>query len=69
AAPAERKLKDALRAGRLPAQPEADVVARAAGAGVLGDAERSLVERARHARLDAVQVDEFGPEEHARLRG
>jgi len=69
AAPGERKLKDALRAGTLPPRPEADLPTRAAGAGVLSDAERSVIERARHARRDAVQVDAFEPDEFAKLRG
>ncbi len=69
AAPAEKKLEDALRAGRLAPEPDADLLARAVAAGTLSDGERSLVEVARHARDAAVAVDEFGPEAFAKLRG
>jgi len=69
AAPAEKKLKEALKAGKLPPEPEADLLARAVAAGALTDGERSLVEIARHARAEAIAVDAFGPEEFAKLRG
>jgi len=69
AAPAERKLKDALRAGTLPDEPEHDLLARALAAGAISEPERELIEAANRSREEAVAVDAFGPEEFGALRG
>ncbi len=69
AAPAELKLKEALRAGRIAASPAPDLVLRAAGAGVLTDAEAQALLAAEAARNDAVLVDAFDAAAFAELRG
>jgi acyl-CoA dehydrogenase len=69
AAPAERKLKDALRAGRVPAAPEHDLLERAVAAGALSEVERATIEAGERARDEAIAVDAYGPEEFVKLRG
>jgi acyl-CoA dehydrogenase len=69
AAPVERKLKEALREGRLAEQPAGDLGARAVAAGVLTDAESSALLEADRARTDAVLVDAFDATAFAALRG
>ncbi len=62
AAPLERRLRQAVRAGRLPRR-ALDEPALAVDAGVLDDDERRRLERAAAARLEAIQVDDFSEEE------
>ncbi len=62
AAPLERRLRAAARAGRLPRR-EPDELELAVDAGLLDHAERQLLERAAAARLEAIQVDDFTEEE------
>jgi len=69
AAPVERKLKEALRAGRLSESPEHDLKLRAVSAGVLTDDEASTLDKAEGARTDAVLVDAFDATAFEGLRG
>jgi acyl-CoA dehydrogenase len=69
AAPVEKRLKDALRAGRLAEEPEEDLLLRAVAAGVLADADLVTLRAADAARHDAILVDAFSPEDFAALRG
>ncbi len=59
AAPAEAKIRGALRAARIARAPEDTLVDRARDAGVLSEEERRLVLEARAARNDIIQVDSF----------
>ena len=69
--PVLKKLKDAVRQGRLPkARPE-QLLDQALESGILTEAERKLVHSAEAARSEAVAVDSFTLEEylqHARAR-
>ncbi|MFY9345442.1 MAG: acyl-CoA dehydrogenase domain-containing protein, partial [Planctomycetota bacterium] len=70
AEPVLKKLKGAVRAGRLPkARPE-QVLDQAVEQGLISDAERDLVQSAEEAREEAVAVDSFGLDEylHSALR-
>jgi acyl-CoA dehydrogenase len=60
AAPAEDKVKEAMRAGRLERGPVAEAVDAALAAGVLEAAEAASIREAIEARHEAVQVDAFG---------
>lgn len=68
AQPVDRKLKEAMRARRVPANldPEAQLAA-AVAAGVITEDERRVWRDAEIARRDAVQVDAFPLEEFAEL--
>lgn len=67
---AERKVKDAQRAGRLDAQRDrAKLIAAAVAAGVLTEDERALLAEADAARDAAIQVDAFAPEVYRTLKG
>lgn len=57
AAPIVRRLKDAVRDGRLPHAPVADLVATAVRDGLLDSEEAALVRRAESLRTAATQVD------------
>jgi acyl-CoA dehydrogenase len=59
ALPIETKLRDAVRARKLPKEPEADLAQRAVAAGVISDDERRLLAEAERLREDAIQVDAF----------
>jgi len=61
AAPAEAKIRAAVRARTLPRRPDATLLSRAAEAGAISEMERKLVEEARAARQDLIQVDSFDP--------
>ncbi len=61
AAPAEAKIRAALRARRLPRGPEATLVDRARESGLISDEERRLILEAREARNEVIQVDSFDP--------
>ena len=64
AEPVLKKLKDAVRQGRLPkARPE-QLLDQALSSGILTEAERRLVQAAEQARSEAVAVDSFTLEEY-----
>lgn len=63
AAPAQQKLKSAIRARKLAREPEETLVERAVQAGVIDAGEARRLREAEAARNDAIQVDEFEPEE------
>ena len=62
-APLERRLRQAVRAGRLARGRLPDLLEPAARAGLLDDAERKLLERAAAARREAIEVDDFTEDE------
>jgi acyl-CoA dehydrogenase len=67
---AERKVKDAQRAGRLDASRDrAKLFAAAVAAGVLAEDERALLMDADAQRDAAIQVDAFAPEVYRTLKG
>ncbi|HXU63157.1 MAG TPA: acyl-CoA dehydrogenase [Polyangia bacterium] len=59
ALPVEGKLRDAVRARRLPREPEHDLAARGLAAGLITDDELRLLNEAERLREDAIQVDAF----------
>jgi acyl-CoA dehydrogenase len=59
ALPIEAKLRDAVRARRLPREPATDLAERAVAAGVITAEERRLLAEAERRREDAIQVDAF----------
>ncbi|HSS39986.1 MAG TPA: acyl-CoA dehydrogenase [Polyangia bacterium] len=59
ALPVEAKVRDAVRARRLPRDPEGDLLDRAVTAGVISPEERRLLAEADRLREDAIQVDAF----------
>jgi acyl-CoA dehydrogenase len=64
AEPVLKKLKDAVRAGRLPkARPE-QLLDQAVGNGLIGEAEKRLVQAAEAARGEAIAVDSFTLDEY-----
>jgi acyl-CoA dehydrogenase len=64
AEPIQKKLKDAIRQGRLPkARPE-QLLDQAVDSGLISDAERQLVQAAEAARREAIEVDSFTLEEY-----
>ena len=64
--PVHKKLKDGVKAGRLPkARPE-QLLDRACEIGLLTDEERKLAREAEAARAEAVAVDSFTLEEYQR---
>ncbi|GAB4151011.1 MAG: acyl-CoA dehydrogenase [Planctomycetota bacterium] len=66
AEPLIRKLRDAVRSGRLPkARPE-QLFDQAREAGILTDQEHALATAAERARADAIAVDSFSLEDYAR---
>ena len=69
AQPAAKKLRDAVRQGRLPGDPARDLYARAVKADVLTAQEQQQLAEADAARDDAIQVDSFDEEAFAALRG
>ena len=64
AQPAERKMKEAVRAKRLPRIEGEALLDAALKAGVLAPEEGCLWRAADNARRDAIQVDAFGPESY-----
>ena len=61
--PAEQKLKQAIRDGKIDKMRNQDeFIARADELGLLSDDEMQRVKRARAARLDIIQVDDFAPD-------
>ena len=66
AEPVLKKLKDAVRQGRLPKARPAQLLDQACESGILTDAERRLVQEAEVARAEAVAVDSFTLDEYLR---
>ncbi|MBL9079377.1 MAG: acyl-CoA dehydrogenase [Planctomycetes bacterium] len=66
AEPVLKKLKDAVRQGRLPKARPAQLLDQACEGGILTDAERRLVQDAELARAEAVAVDSFALDEYLR---
>jgi acyl-CoA dehydrogenase len=64
AEPVIRKLKDAIKQGRLPKARPAQLLHQATEAGILSADERAVVEAAEVARAEAVAVDSFSLEEY-----
>lgn len=63
--PAAEKIIKAQKAGKLPRGPlPAEVAEEAVRAGIIGAGEVPLLQRALEARLEAIEVDEFTPEEY-----
>ncbi len=62
AAPAMHAVKAAVRAGKLPREPEGTLLERAVQAAVIDEAALKRIREAERARDDAIQVDEFDPE-------
>jgi len=67
ALPVERKIKDAIKAGRLQKKKPAQLVDDAAAAGVISETEADKIRQAEAAREDAVQVDSFTLEEYKKI--
>jgi acyl-CoA dehydrogenase len=65
----ERKIKDAVRAGRLDRAPGHELADRALAAGLITAEERRRIHDADEARDEVIQVDAFSPEAYAHLRG
>jgi len=61
AVPATQAVKAAVRAGKIPREPEGTLLERAVSAGVIDDAALKRIREAEKARDDAIQVDEFDP--------
>jgi acyl-CoA dehydrogenase len=59
ARPLERKLRDAVKAGKLERQPSTTLAERGVQAGVLTEAERQILVQAEKARANAIAVDAF----------
>jgi acyl-CoA dehydrogenase len=66
AAPVERKLRDAVKAKRLPRAHPATLVEEGIEAGVVTPEEARLLRQAEAARADAIQVDAFAVEDYFR---
>lgn len=63
AAPAEDKLRRALRQNRLRADDPVGIVDEALSLGIITPEEAGLIHRAEQARLAAIAVDDFSPDE------
>jgi acyl-CoA dehydrogenase len=59
ARPAEAKLREAVRGGRLDPSPRSTLAERALAAGVIGGEERQLLAAAERGRAEAIEVDAF----------
>ena len=68
AQPVERKLKEAVRAKKLPRIEGEALLKAGLEAGIVAEEEARLWRAADLARRDAIQVDAFGPEFYARPR-
>jgi acyl-CoA dehydrogenase len=55
----EKKLRDAVRAGKLKAQPDARLLEAGAKAGVVTNAEANILRLALAARAEVIRVDDF----------
>ncbi len=59
AEPVEKKLRDAVRAGKLTEQPDAQLLEEGARSGVVTGAEAEIVRLALAARAEVIRVDDF----------
>jgi len=64
AEPVMRKLKDAVKAGRLPKARPAQLLDQATESNIISTDERDLVQQAETARAEAIAVDSFTLEEY-----
>ncbi len=64
AAAVDRKIRDAVRAQKLPKGRPRELVSVALESGIIGAEESRLIEEAEAARNDAIQVDSFTVEEY-----
>ncbi|MFK7742854.1 MAG: acyl-CoA dehydrogenase [Planctomycetota bacterium] len=64
AEPIFKKLKDAVRQGRLPKARPAQLLDQAVEAGIVSNDERNVVKKAEAARSEAIAVDSFTLEEY-----
>ncbi|MFZ5469419.1 MAG: acyl-CoA dehydrogenase [Myxococcota bacterium] len=64
----ERKIRDAVRAGRIEHAPGEALADLALKAGIISAAERDFIREADEARNEAIQVDSFEPEQLIRGR-
>jgi acyl-CoA dehydrogenase len=62
AEPVERKVRDAVKSGAIPAGEEARLLAGAVAAGVITEQEAGLVAEAAAARREVIRVDDFPPD-------
>ena len=69
ARPVEHKLRRAVRNGTLDGGDDAGLAEAAVARGLIDDDERAVLDAARAARLDAIQVDAFDPQTYRALRG
>jgi hypothetical protein len=67
ARPAQQKLKDATRGGRLPAEPSATLIDRAVASGIIDAGEGARSRAAAAAQDAAIQVDAFATADYLRL--
>lgn len=58
-----RKIREAVKAGRLERKPAETQVARALAAGIITEADSQILDEAARARNDAIQVDSFEVDE------
>ena len=65
----ERKIRDAVRAGRLDKAPGDVLLGQALEAGIITSEERQQVLDADEIRDEVIQVDSFDPETFRSLRG
>ncbi len=59
AEPVEKKLRDAMRAGKLKEQPDALLLEEGARAGIVTGAEAEILRMALAARAEVIRVDDF----------
>jgi acyl-CoA dehydrogenase len=67
AEPVEKKLRAAAHEHRLDASNGPTLLDEAVRAGIIGEAEAKVVREAETLRREALQVDDFGPDEWAAL--
>jgi acyl-CoA dehydrogenase len=65
----QKKVRDAVRSGALPAEPAATLVERAAAQGIISADERQRIDAAIKAQDAVIQVDAFPTAVHAGLKG
>ena len=65
----EKRLRDAVRAGRLDKAPGPELAAMAEQQGIISPAELQILLQADRCRDEVIKVDSFTPRQYARLRG
>ena len=63
----QRRLKDAVKQGKLPKGSPDQVLQEGLRAGLVSEAEAQLLQSAEQARAEAIAVDSFTLEEYRRL--